>query len=86
MYFDYDLLDGETLTLEFDQRAGAFMTSSVRGNVYSSLLENSDFGQFYLTNGNASGTNDNVITLFVDNDGATITSNIIYTTNYVSAD
>jgi len=86
LFFDYDLLDGETLTLEFDQRAGAFMTSSIRGNVYSELLPNSNFGTFYLTPGNGTGSNDNVITLFVDNDGATVTSNIIYTIRYISAD
>ena len=88
LYFDYDLLDGETLTIEFDLTSTTSgMTSSARGNVYSELRANSNFGTFYLTPGNASGANDNVITLFVDGVGApTMTSNIIYTDNYISAD
>ncbi len=88
LYFDYDLLDGETLTIEFDQTSTtAGMSSSIRGNVYSELLPNSNFGTFYLTPGNASTSNNNVITLFIDVAGApTMTSNIIYTNTYISAD
>lgn len=86
LYFNYDLLDGETITI--DLRPDSIgVTSDFKGNIPNAILPNSDTGQFYLTGGNGSGNNDNVITAFVDEVGSpTMTANIFYTVAYLSQD
>ncbi len=86
LYFNYDLLDGEELII--DMRPGKqSITSSFRGNVYNELFPNSDFGSFYLMPGNGSGSQDNIITAFVDTVGTpTMTANMIWKDAYISED
>lgn len=85
LYFDYALLDGETLTIDTRPNKQS-MTSSFRGNVYGDLLPNSDFGSFYLLHGN-SGSQDNVITCFVNEVGSpTVTATAQWRNAYVSED
>jgi hypothetical protein len=87
IYCSYDLADGEKLTFEFRAQEGIGVTSDYFGSVPNAILSNSDTGNFYLTPQNASGNNDNIITVFVDTAGSpTITSNIKYKTAYISLD
>jgi hypothetical protein len=87
IYCSYDLADGEKLTFEFRAQEGIGVTSDYFGSVPNAILSNSDTGNFYLTPQNASGNNDNIITVFVDTAGSpTITSNIKYKVAYISLD
>jgi len=75
---EYDLIDGEILTLDFTpgQR-------SMRSNVYGEfwkLLPGSDFTSFALEPG------DNEILCFVDDDGATVTAEIKWHDSYLGVD
>lgn len=86
LYFNYDLLLNEVLTID-TRPAYQSVVSNFRGNVYSSLLPNSDFGQFYLLHGN-SGSLDNVITMYANesNDDIVVTATMTYKTVYISED
>ncbi len=87
LYFNYSISDGETVTIELNPQNGIDVSSSVFGKIPSAILSNSDQSQFYLTPGNASGDNNNVITCFVDIAGApTVTTNLIYKPAYISLD
>ena len=82
--FSYSFQDGETLTI--DTRPGKqSITSSSQGNISSALLPNSNFGTFYLMQGN-DPPKENAITCFVGNNGATITATIEYKTAFISED
>jgi len=75
---DYDLQDGETLTINLETLA---ITSSYFGNVPGAILPGSDTGTFELLSG------DNQITAFVDVTGApTITAWAEYKDTYGSFD
>jgi hypothetical protein len=78
--FDYDLLDGETLTIELEP-GNRSITSSMFGKRMDAVLSAADFGRFTLQPG------DNQITCFVDVTGApTITTNMIWPITYASLD
>jgi hypothetical protein len=80
LMFDYDLLDGETLTV--DCRPGKrSITSSFFGERPAAILANSDFGSFDLKPGS------NQITCFVDVAGApTVTAWLEYRDAYLGMD
>lgn len=85
LYFDYDLLDGETLTIDC-RPGGQSIVSSFWGNVYGRLLANSDFGNFHIMPGNGSSL-DNVVTFWVEEGGGpTVTAIMTYKTAYISED
>lgn len=63
LYFNYPLLDGETLTLDLDPRNPVF-ESSFRGRLWQIMRQASHVGDFFLLPAN-SGSQDNLITLFV---------------------
>ncbi len=87
LYMNYNLLDGETLTIEGRPQEGISVTSSMFGAVPSAILSGSNLSQFFLTPGNGSGNNDNEIYTYVDTTGSpTITANIIYKSAYISLD
>lgn len=88
LFFDYSLLDGETITIELRPWVGIGVTSSFFGSVPSAILPSSDDGAFYLVPGNGSGSNNNVIRTFVRTTSgtATITATIYYTVAYKSVD
>ena len=77
--FDYDLLDGETLTIDLTP-GNRKITSSMFGRRMDAVRSAADFGRFTLQQG------DNQITAFVDVVGATVVSNIIWRTAYASLD
>ena len=86
LFFNYALQDGETLTI--DARAGKqSISSSISGDVYSALLPNSDFGNFFLMPSNSTAAQDNIITAFVDEVGSpTVTATMIWRDAYISED
>lgn len=65
--FNYDLLDGETLTIDLEPTKRTII-SSFSGSTPSAALPNSDIGTFTLL------PDSNIITSFIINDGATITA------------
>jgi hypothetical protein len=68
LWFDYDLLDGETLTIDLTPTSKSIV-SDFRGSVLSAILANSDFGTWRL------GPGDNNVSSFVDiAGGATVTA------------
>ncbi len=85
LHLEYNLLDGETLTIEMRPQEAVGITSSFFGNRPDALFPNSNLGQFFLTPDNTTGTSDNVILLLVDND-ATMTANLKFTATYLSLD
>jgi hypothetical protein len=80
MLFDYAILDGETLTIDFASTQKS-ITSSFFGNVPGALFASSDFGSFNLQSG------DNDVSAFVELDGApTMSAFIIWRDTYWSQD
>jgi len=68
LYFDYDLRDGETLTIDMNPKAKN-ITSSFYGKRLDAVLANSDMGQWRLR------PESNLVSCFVDVAGApTITA------------
>lgn len=63
LYFNYHLLNGETLTLDLNPRNPVF-ESSFRGRLWQIMRQASHVGDFFLLPAN-SGSQDNLITLFV---------------------
>lgn len=59
LFFDYDLLDGETLTMDLTPGVKS-ITSNFFGNVLANILPNSDFATFALMPGN------NNVTCFIN--------------------
>lgn len=90
IYLNYSLLDGETLTLDFRPYSETALTavSSFFGPVPGAILGGSNTGQFYLTPGRSGSSQNNVIALYVGNQGGTptITANLYYTAAYLSQD
>lgn len=89
LFLDYDILDGETLTLDLRPFSDTALTasSSFFGIVPNAIQTSSNIGQFYLTPGRGGGTNDNIITLYITVDGApTMTSTLLYLPAYLSQD
>jgi len=90
IYMDYTLLDGETLTLELRPHEEIKATSSKFGNVNDAFLENSNQGQFFLNPDNSSGSSENIINLFVDEQtlsGSTVvTANMKFKAAFLSLD
>lgn len=88
LYCDYDLLDGETVTIDF--RPGhERVTSSLRGNIPYAIFSNSNLGQFYLMPGNASGATENKITCFVQTTGgdpSLVVASLRWKDAYISED
>jgi hypothetical protein len=82
--FGYNLQDGEKLTID-TRPASKSITSSINGNSQNALSPASNFGEFYLLPGN-SGNLNNVISAFVDNNGATITATIEWRDTFISED
>jgi hypothetical protein len=84
--FDYSLLNGETLTIDF--RPGVrSCTSSVYGDRWDAVLDGSNISNFFLQSGNGTSTKDNIIALHVIETGSpTITANLTYRTAYRSLD
>ena len=76
--FNYNLLDGETLTLDFRPQVKN-IESSHFGRRTDAILPNSDFGEFHLTPGT------NVITLKLEFDG-TITTHMKWIEQYNGVD
>jgi hypothetical protein len=86
LLFNYSLANGEEVTITTTPGKQSIV-SSLRGDINNELLPNSDFGNFYLTPGNAAAAQDNIITAFVDTAGSpTITASIIYRNVYISED
>jgi hypothetical protein len=80
LLFDYDLLDGETLTIDLSPQSKN-ITSNIFGQRLDAILPNSDFGTWRLQPG------DNQVTCFVDVTGApTIEGSIIFSDQYWSMD
>lgn len=80
LLFDYDLLDGETLTIDMDP-TNLSVVSSFFGSRPGAILSNSDFGLFSLK----PGSND--ITSFVATAGGpTITAYLLWQPQYASQD
>lgn len=80
IYLDYDLLDGEELTLDFrlGQRK---VTSSFFGSIWRAVLRGSDFSSFYLQRGT------NQISAYVYQVGSpTMTQYMTWTTTHTGAD
>ena len=76
LLFDYDLLDGETLTIDLSPTSKSIV-SSFFGSRLDAVLANSDFGTWSLL------PNDNNITSFVDTSGSpTITAYILWQTPF----
>jgi hypothetical protein len=65
LYFDYDLQDGETLTVDLDPKAKSIV-SSFYGKRLDAVLANSDLGQWRLIPG------DNQVSCFVDTTGTNV--------------
>lgn len=87
LLMNYDLLDGEMITIEMRPSEGIGITSSKFGNIPNAILANSNLAQFFLTPDNTTGTSANVITCFVDGAGSpTITANLKYKATYLSLD
>ena len=85
--FDYDLAKGEEITIQLNPQEGIGVISDILGNRPDAIQANSNSGDFYLTPKNASGSNDNIITVFMELVGSpTITANINYKTAYISLD
>lgn len=80
LFFDYDLLDGETLTIDLAPTAQSIV-SDFSGARPDAALANSDIGSFTLLPG------DNPITVFIDVSGApTITAFLIHRATFWSID
>jgi hypothetical protein len=80
LLFDYDLLDGETLTIDLAQTKKSIV-SSMFGQRQDAVLPNSDFGDWSLLQG------DNDVTSFVNVTGApTITAYMLWKDSYSSQD
>lgn len=79
LLFNYQLLDGETLTVDLTPTKKSIV-SSFFGPRFDAILANSDFGSFTLQPGA------NQITSFVINDGATVTAWLEWQEAYKSAD
>ena len=80
LLFDYDLLDGETLTIDLTPTAKSIV-SNFFGPRPDAILANSDFGEWTLQ----SGSND--VTCFVNVAGApTVTAFVTYRDSYKSFD
>lgn len=76
LLFDYDLLDGETLTIDLSP-TNKTIVSSFFGSRLDAVLANSDFGTWALL------PNDNNITSFVDTSGSPIiTAYILWQTPF----
>ncbi len=86
LYFDHDLLDGETLTIEMRQNQGIGVTSDFGGALGNQPLPSSTLGDFFLTPGRSGTSKDNVITAWVTTGGATNTVTLYYTAAYLSQD
>ena len=74
---DYDLADGETLTVDF---ANARIYSDMYGARMQSITRSGDFAGFRLEPG------DSTVTAFVTNSGATITAYLLFKEAFWSAD
>ena len=86
LYLDYPLLDGEKLTLQF-QPGRLSIFSSYYGLVPAAILPGSDTTSFYLTSGNGSNSQDNLITCFVAQAGSpTVTAVMRWRDTYQSYD
>jgi len=79
LLFDYDLQDGETLTIDLAPE-NKTVVSSFAGEVPGAVLPNSDFGTWRLNPGT------NQVTCFVDNTGATITATMEWRTQWAGCD
>ena len=80
LYFNYSLLDGETLTIDLTPTQKSIV-SSFFGDRMDAILANSDFGSFCLLPG------DNDITCFVAESGSpTVTATMIWKDTYLSFD
>lgn len=89
IYLNYDLVDGETLTIDARPFSDTPLTavSSFFGSVPGAILGGSNSGDFFLTPGRSGGSNDNVIACFVNPTGSpTITVTAYYTPAYLSQD
>jgi hypothetical protein len=74
---DYDLADGETLTVDF---GNARIYSDIYGARMQSITRSGDFANFRLEPG------DSTVTAFVTYSGATITAYLVFKETYWSAD
>jgi phage-related protein len=79
LWLNYSLLDGEELIIDLTP-GGRSVTSSFFGDVWRALLRNSDFADFYLL----PGAND--VSVFINNNGATLTAYALWRDEYLSAD
>lgn len=80
LYFNYSLLDGETLTIDLKPTQKSIV-SSFFGDRMDAILTGSDFGTFCLLPG------DNDITCFVAESGSpTVTATMIWKNTYLSFD
>jgi hypothetical protein len=80
LYFEYALLDGETITLDFTEGSRSLVSSHF-GSIWHAMIRSSEYADFNLLPGN------NAITVFVSVDGSpTITSYMIYRNTHWSAD
>jgi hypothetical protein len=90
IYLSYSLLDGETLTLDFRPYSETALAavSSFFGPVPGAILGGSNLGDFYLTPGRSGASQNNIIALYVGNQGGTptITATMYYTAAYLSQD
>lgn len=74
---DYDLANGETLTIDF---ANARIYSTIYGARMQSITRSGDFGRFLLESG------DSTVTAFCTNSGATITAYLLFRRAFWSVD
>jgi hypothetical protein len=80
LLFNYDLTDGETLTIDLSSTNKSII-SSMFGSRMDAVLPSSDFGQWHLQPG------DNQVTCFVDTAGGpTITAYLLWNNQYDSLD
>lgn len=89
LFLDYEIIDGETVTIETDPRVGIGVTSSIFGDIGYALLSTSNIGQFYfyLAAHDPDGLigNDNYYTVYI-NQSSGITATIYYKNAYLSLD
>ncbi len=87
LYFNYDLRDGEILTLALTPLEGIQVSSNLGINVGEIALQNSDIGAFFLDAGNTAAAVSNQITAFcIQVGGPTISAYLTYKDSYLSQD
>jgi hypothetical protein len=86
LYFDYSLIDGETITIDLRPSSLSALSSQF-GKVPRAILPNSDISMFFVAPGNAAGPQVNTIAcLVLDAGSPTITATMKWRNTYSSYD